>query len=283
MKKKILLFSFLSMMFSCVSQNPKNNNDMNTEHLTYFSFSHCNTMMRFNGEKYEVSALKDGRIKIVIDEGFPEEKEFYIEDTTIFDELTALVKTYKMDRYKDNYQPTMRVFDGDSWSVYYRYDSKRSHSSGGYMAWPDNYHEAREAISQYFQKWRDYPVPTKEINLFQYTCRNNQGCDIEYRIERGENEAIVYMRNVERQLEETFSVSNDNLVELQELVNVYRMKDERSSTTSDEDASTYRFLVEYSTGDTIDFLGYHTTFLGGLESAFVYYFEKWLPTDDNGK
>ena len=281
MKKNILLFSFLSMMVSCVSQNPKNNNDMNTERLTYFSFNHHNTMARFNGESYLVSAQKDGRIHIVIDESYPNEKDFYIDDTTIFDDLLSIVKQYKMDKYKSNYQPSMQIHDGDSWSLYYSFDSKRSVSSDGYMAWPDNYREARRAIGEYFQKWRDYPIQAKEINLFFYTCTNKQGCDIEYRIERGEQEATLYMRNAEYATDKQIVVSNNHLTELQELVNIYRMKEECSRTTDDDSASIYRFFVSYNTGDTIDFQGYHTTFLGGLESAFVNFFDRWLPIRGN--
>ena len=281
MKKDLLFIGLLALSVSCISQTPKNNSTMNAERLTYFSFDHHNSMARFYGENYKVSTEKDGRIHIIIDEGFPKEKDFYIDDTTIFDELLAIVKQYQMDNYRSRYQPSMDITDGDSWSLYYKYDSKRSVSSGGYMAWPDNYGNARKALSDYFQKWRDYPMPVKEINLFQYTCHNNYGCDIEYRMERGENEAVLYMRNAELQFEKTFSVSNDNLAELQELVNVFRMKEEFNRTISDDSASVYRFVVAYSTGDAIDFQGYHTTFLGGLESAFVHFFSNWLPIQGN--
>ena len=166
MKKNLLLLGLLSLLGSCMSQNPQNNNTMNTERLTYFSFDHHNTMARFSGESYQVSTEKDGRIHIVIDEAFPDEKEFYIDDTTIFDSLKAIVDEYKMDKYKGSYQPRMQVFDGDSWSVYYKYDSGRSVSSGGYMAWPDNYREMRQALSNYFQQWRDYQIGIKVIDFF---------------------------------------------------------------------------------------------------------------------
>ncbi len=281
MWKIILLIGLLAIVASCVSQSPQNPKEMNNERLNYFSFNHHNTMARFNGESYLVSTQKDGRIHIVIDEGYPNEKDFYIDDTTIFDDLQAIVKQLKMDKYKNNYKPKMEIFDGDSWSLSYSYDSKRSVSSGGYMAWPDNYREARQAIGEYFQKWRDYPIQAKEINLFHYTCTNKQGCDIEYRLERGEQQATLYMRNAEYETDKQLTVSNDHLTELQELVNIYRMKDENSRTTDDDSASAYRFFVSYNTGDTIDFQGYHTTFLGGLESAFVCFFDRWLPIRGN--
>lgn len=263
---------------SCIAQNPK---EMKKERLTYFSFDHHNTMVWHSGEKYNVSTEKDGRIHIVIDEGYPEEKDFYINDTTIFDELDSIIKVFKMHKWDDRYQPKTRVFDGDSWSIYFRYGLGKSKGSGGYMAWPDNYHAARHAISEYFQKWRDYPIQAKEINLFQYICKNKQGRDIKYRIERGEQEAKLFIRNAEYDTDKEVAVSNDYLKELQELVNIYRLKDEYNHITEDDSASGYSFFICYNTGDTIDFLGYYTTFAGGQIEPFLSFFDRWLPVRGN--
>ena len=270
----------MTLMISCNAQN-HNNNDMKTEHLTYFSYDHHNSMAWHSGEKYNVSTEKDGRIHIVIDEGFPEEKDFYIDDTTIFDELDSIIKAFKMHKWHDKYQPKMRIFDGDSWSLYFKYGSGKSKGSGGYMAWPNNYHEARQAISAYFQKWRDYPIQAKEINLFQYTCKNKQGRDIEYRLERGDQEAKLFIRNAEYDTDKEVAVSNDYLTELKELVNMYRLKDERNRTTDDDSASVYRFFIGYNTGDTIDFTGYYTTFVSGQTAPFLSFFGHWLPVRGN--
>lgn len=268
-------------MVSCNAQNTDNTKNMKTERLTYFSFDHHNTMSMYNGEKYKMETMKDGKIHIIIDEGFPKEKDFFIDDATIFDELKAIVDEFKMDKYKDHYKSKMKVFDGDSWSLYYKYDSGRSVSSGGYMAWPNNYRDAHQALSDYFQKWRDYPVDVKGIDLFQYTCKNSQGRDIEYRMERGEQEATLTIRNAEYETNKQVSVSNDYLERLQELVNTYGLKDERSRSSDEEDASNYRFLVCYNTGDTIDFTGYYTTFEGGQMRAFTSFFSHWLPVRGN--
>ena len=277
-KKNLLLLVLMCGLVSCIAQNPK---EMKKERLTYFSYDHHNTMAWHSGEKYNVSAEKDGRIHIVIDEGFPKEKDFYINDTTIFDELDSIIKAFKMHKWHDKYHPRMEIFDGDSWSLYYKYDSGKSQGSGGYMAWPDNYHEARQAISAYFQKWRDYPIQAKEINLFQYTCTNKQGRDIEYRLERGEQEARLFIRNAEYDTDKEGAVSNDYLKDLQELVNMYRLKDEYSRATDDDSASVYRFFICYSTGDTIDFTGYYTTFVSGQTAPFLGFFDHWLPVRGN--
>ncbi len=151
MKNQLLFIALMAFAVSCIS--PKHNNkEMKSERLTYFSFEHRNSMAQ-SGKKFNVSTMQDGKVRLVIDEGFPDEKEFYLDDTTIFDDLLVIVKTYKMDEYKADYSPKIEVYDGDSWDLYYRYDTKRSVSSGGYMEWPDNYHEMRRALSKYFQKW----------------------------------------------------------------------------------------------------------------------------------
>lgn len=153
MKKQLfLLAGLLAMAVSCVSPKHNNNKEMNTEHLTYFSFDHHNAMAE-SGEKYTVSTLEDGRVHVVVGNGFYDKKEFDLDDNTIFEELLTIVKAYKMDKYKRDYQPLMDIYDGDSWSLYYKYDSGRNVSSGGYMAWPDKYHEMRKALSELFARW----------------------------------------------------------------------------------------------------------------------------------
>lgn len=282
MKKNLLFTSLLFFAVSCMSQNPQNNNQMNNERLTYFSFDHHNSMAMFNGENYKVSTEKDGRIHVVIDESYPNEKEFYLTDSTIFDELLAIVKTYKMDKYRSNYKPSMQIFDGDSWDLYYKYNSGRSVSSGGYMEWPDNYGEARHALADYFQKWRDYDNGVKVIDYFKFTCQNNRGRDMEYTLERGESEATMTLRDSEHEFDSSFAVSNDYLVELQQLCNVVRLKEEMYNYyTSDENATRCTYFVRYNTGDTISGITCYTQYPGHKESDITNFFSRWLPIRGN--
>ena len=154
MKFQLLIIVLAALAVSCVS--PKHSKkEMNKEHLTYFSFDHHSSMLAQNGERYNVGIMQDGKVHLVINEGLPNEKEFYLDDTTIFDDLLVIVKTYEMDKYKADYRPEIEAYDGDSWTLYYMYDTKRSVSSGGYMEWPDNYRQMRQALSEYFQKWRE--------------------------------------------------------------------------------------------------------------------------------
>ena len=270
--KRIPLFTgLLALVVSCAS--PKHNNEMKTEHLTYFSYDHHNSMAIFYGEKYDVSIMEDGRVHVVIDEGFPGEKEFYLDDSTIFDELLEIVKTFKMDKYKENYQPGMQVFDGDSWSLYYKYDSNRSVSSGGYMAWPDNYRDMRKALSDYFQKWREYQQGVLAMDYFKFTCKNRQGCDIEYTLERGDAEAVMTLRNAEKGIDKTLKVSNDVMKELQEQANSVQLKSTLYDYhTDDENATRCTYFVRYNTGDTLNGYTCHTQYPSHKVTAILEFF-----------
>ena len=278
MKKNILLLSLFTLMVSCMSQNPQNHSTMNKERLTYFSFNHHNSMARFNGEGYIVKAEKDGRIRVIIDEAFPDEKEFIIDDTSIFDSLKAIVDEYKMDKYRSDYQPLMQIFDGDSWSLYYKYDSGRSVSSGGYMAWPRNYGDARRALAEYFQQWRDYQIGIKLIDYLKFTSKNSQGRDIEYTLERGEDEATLTLRNAELNIEETLKVSNDYMTELQKVVNEVRLKEDMYDYYTDKENYTEcRFNVRYNNDDTINAVNCYSDYPGFRERGIMVFFNKWLP------
>ncbi len=276
MKKLLLFAGLLAVTTLCMSQNNNNKEKMEKEHIVYFSFDQ-NNAMAMNGEKYNVSILKDGRIKIVIDEGLRGEKELYTDDSTIFDELLNLVKTYEMDKYESNYQPDMRVFDGDSWSLYYKYDTRRSVSSGGYMAWPDNFREAHEAMSHYFQKWRDCQKGVVEIDYFKFTTKNNQGRDIAYTLERGETEATITIHDAEQGIDKSLKVSNDVITEFHQRASLVRLKSSLyDHIPSDPDATMSTYFVRYNNGDTIEGKTGYTTYPSHKESAIMDFFERWL-------
>ena len=273
---RFLIFSgLMGLAVSCVSPN-LNNNDMDTEHLTYFSYDHHNSMSQ-SGEKYDVSYTEDGRIHVVIDEGAPQEKEFYLSDSVIFDELLTIVKTYKTDKYKEKYKPWAHITDGDSWSLYYKYDSKRSISSGGYMAWPGNYREMRSALSEYFQKWRNHKEGVLTMDYFKFTSKNNKGRDMVFTLERGEKEATMTIQDAERGIDKTLNVSNDVMQKLQERANSVNLKDKGYDyITEEEDATRSTYFVRYNTGDSISGVTCHTKYPSHKVRGIINFFSPWL-------
>lgn len=274
--KKCLFSGLVALVVSCVS--PKHNNDdMKAERLTSFSFDHHNSMAIYNGEKYDVSTTQDGRVHVVIDEGFPGEKEFYLNDAAIFDELLEIVKTYKTDKYKENYKPKFRIFDGDNWSLHYRFDSKRSVSSGGYMAWPKNYREMRQALSDYFQKWREHQEGVLTMDYFKFTSKSPQGSEKEYTLERGAEEATMTLRDTERGIDKTLKVSNDVMQQFQEKANSANLKAKMYDyVTDDADATRCTYFVRYNTGDSISGTTCHTQYPSHKVTAILNFFKKYM-------
>lgn len=274
MKRFLLFIGLWALVSSCVSQAPENNG--NKERLVYFSFDHHNSMSQC-GEKYAVSMMEDGRVRVVIDEGFPEEKEFYLDDRSIFDELLVIVKSYKMDKYKESYSPRMEIFDGDNWSLNYQYDTKRSVRSGGYMAWPDNYREARHAISDYFKKWRDYQTGVLEIDYFEFTCTNNQGCDLAYSLQRGDEMATVILRDAQRGVDKRLQVDNAYMKKFNQMANSVRLKDKvYDYVTDDAEATRCTYFVRYNTGDTISGITCYTQYPSNKVTAILEFFNRWV-------
>ena len=271
----IVLAGMVALVASCAS--PKhNNNEMKTERLTYFSYDHHNSMSQ-DGERYNVKLQEDGRVHVVIDEGRPSEKEFYLDDSTILDELLAIVKEYKMDKYKEDYKPWMDITDGDNWSLYYKYDTKRSVSSGGYMAWPDNYGEMRKALSGYFQKWREYEKGVLLIDYFHFTCKNKAGRDEEYTLERGATEATMTLRDAEKGIDKTLKMDNGIMMELQQTANAANLKSTLYDYhTDDENATRCTYYVRYSTGDTLSGYTCFTQYIGHKENAILEFFRPWM-------
>lgn len=275
MKKPFFIAGLLALVASCASPR-HNNNEMTAEHLIYFSYDHHNSMSQC-GERYDVTLTDDGKVHVVIDEGSPEEKEFYLHDTAIFDELLEIVKTYKTDKYKENYKPRMQIFDGDNWSLYYKYDSQRRVSSGGYMAWPDNYHEMRKALSDYFQKWREYQEGVLEIEYFKFTVKNNHGVDQEYTLERGAEQATMTLRDAEKGIDKTLQVGNETLKRLQQIANAAQLKSTLYDYhSSDPEATCCTYFVRYSTGDTLSGYTCHTQYPSRKVSDVCEFFSHWM-------
>ena len=275
----ILMSTALSVAAAaCSTQKIDNHNDMEQERLTYFSFDQHNSMAIFNGEKYNVRALPDGRVHVVIDEGFPGEKEFYLSDSTLFDGLLDIVATYNTDRYRSQYMPRMAITDGDSWSLYYTYASGRSVSSGGYMEWPDNYREMRRALRELFRPLRERQEGMLTLDCLRFTCRDSQGCDIEYSIERGAAEATVTLHDARRGVDDTLHVGNDRLDELQQLANTVSLRSRMYDYVTDNpEATRCTYYVRYNTGDTYEGVTCHTQYPSQKVSAIMHFFSQWMP------
>ena len=163
MKTMIVLVSLLSL-FGCRSLE----NELKNDTITSFSLSEGGGMNRFSGFGYQVNETKDGRVHFLFDEGLPNEKEFTIDDHSVFDSLQQIIMKYKMYNYRDYYRPPFDITDGKSWHLSVHYASGKSISSGGYMHGPNGYRSAFEEIIACLDHWKELPVDINEVTSFLY-------------------------------------------------------------------------------------------------------------------
>lgn len=253
--------------------------------MTRFEYDRHNSMRIYNGMSYKVSLLDDGRVDILINEGFPDEKEIITDDKTVFDDLQAIVDEFGMLKYKDSYQPKMHITDGDSWHLYIKYGTgyKNSFSSSGYMAGPDNHRKAEKAIVEYFKKWVETPLPEKRIEEFVFNSHNDRGLEINYHLTRDENgKATLTMCNTEHSVdgkpfEGVFSFNEDYFEELEELVKTSRLKKCEGNQYPSDSSNTQYYKVSFSDGTVYEGTCYYDNFMDYQGRNISAFFNDWLP------
>lgn len=155
-----------SSIFGC--NNPGAKVDPN-DTITYFSYSKGGGMRRFDGFKYLVEATKDGRAHFRFNEDYPDEKDFTIDDCSVFDSLQQIVLKHKMYKYDGHYKPDFDILDGQSWSFYVKYASGATISAGGYMAGPNGYGDAFQEVRDCLDHWKETQAEVNGLVSFDYS------------------------------------------------------------------------------------------------------------------
>ena len=231
--------------------------------ITFFSLSEGGGMARFSGFGYLVEETKDGKVHFLFDEGFPNEKEFTIDDHSVFDSLQSIILKHKMYYYSGHYQPEFDITDGHSWSLSVRYASKKSIHAGGYMAGPEGYGRAFREIGECLDRWKELPIATNEVVSFLYEYGPDR-----YTLERKDDHAVMTIDNElsgkHQELERELEVLDD----LRVLFNVYRLKmNSTRSSNLDFEYTPWMFEITYSNGDHYHYESYDSSFQSGYTNA----------------
>lgn len=268
---KAPVFFAVLLGFAC-SACTLNTGAKTPERLTYFSFGEHGSMAN-SGESYSLSITKDGQLSILIDEGMLSETKMLLPETTLLDSLLAIVKTYKMDKYKNDYRPPYDVFDGDSWSLYYSYDSGRSLSSGGYMAWPKNFSEARQAIVALLRPLRE----RQAITSLHFSATDGQGHNIEYSLEHGTSVTTLTFRDAERSLDTTLALNNSDMCDLyyyhESAWLVKILREPEALPAGNSDATSVNYSLTLADGTSLS----GTTGKKSTLEFLTDFFRRWLP------
>lgn len=259
MKLMILLASMLSLF------GDKNDT------ITSFSLREDGGMSRFSGFSYSIKETKDGRVNFRFDEGYPDEKEFTLDDHSVFDSLQQIIIRYKMHKYHGHYRPTFSVTDGKSWSLDVRYASGKSISAGGYMDGPSGYRQAFQDIRQCLKHWKELPIPQNEIVSFLYVYGKER-----YTIERKDNYALLTYDNEETGEHKVFEKKLDMLEDLRIVFNINGLKMNNKRGNTDFECTLWMYEINYSNGDNYRYESYDRDYKCGYTNSLQGFISRWM-------
>ena len=265
----VIIASLLSL-FGC--QSPGNEgNEFENDTIVSFSLSEGGGMNPFGGFGYSITETKDGRVHFLFNEGHPDEKEFYLDDHSVFDSLQQIIMKHKMYTYQGNYDPPIEVTDGASWSLHVRYKSKKSISAGGYMAGPEGYREAFSDIMDCLDQWKNMPMPVNEVVSFRYEYGPET-----YLFDRKDDHAELTYDNKETGDHQVLVRDLEMLEDIKILLNIYRLKTNNTRGTVEDSYTLWMFEVDYSNGDHYRYEGYDSTFECGYTVAIKGLISDWM-------
>lgn len=254
-------------MFSFFSEN---------DTITYFSLGEGGGMNRFSGFNYHIEKTKDGQVHFLFNEGFPDEKEFTIDDFSVFDSLQQIVKKHKMYKYKGNYRPVFDILDGKSWSLYVKYASGKTISANGYMDGPRGYRDAFEDIQNCLNHWKELPMAVNEVVSFKYDYGKEH-----YTVERKDDHALLTYDNEETGEHKVLERELEMLDNLRILFNIDGLKMNGSRGNIDFECTEWMYDITYSNGEHYRYESYDRGFKCGYTYSLQGFISDWMEEKEN--
>jgi len=213
---------------------------------------------------YQAERLDNGRTRVTVMVGNDRDRVFETEGS-LMDSLEALVRQYRMYRYKGHYEPRMEIMDGDSWSLDLRFTDGSSTSCGGYMAYPPG--KGAEAIGKtegLLSRWL-YQEPAEEVGLisFSYQLFCDEG-DEAYSMQLKDAVCTVSSRPMGVPTAFTSEAADAYLAtRLANMIRWCHLASYTGENPAEEDASRPRWILkaEYANGfkiETMDYLDRET-------------------------
>ena len=125
-------------------------NTTNIQNIEYFSFSFSEGMAINDNAYYRIECEEERCMKIIKPVGEEKETKKGITRQEI-EKLEELLKKYQVASWNHFNKYDKNVLDGNSFSLSIRTSTGKTYSATGYMKWPKNYREVKQAIQDYFE------------------------------------------------------------------------------------------------------------------------------------
>ena len=259
--KLILLMSLLSI-FGCGGTNPTQTQDPANDgpvRLDSFYYTATHGYRGFTNRGYHADRLKDGSVRITVELGDDRDR-ISTADASFMDSLEAIVREFRMDKYKENYKPRFDVKDGDSWSFRLKYSDGKTINSGGYFELPPNGHEAFEKVEKFFAPCINIePEDNKALVSFRYELYTEKEGSEVFWLKKGESRDAIYFRLLGKWEGWNYYCADPKLLEeiAEELRDLHACS-YCGEDLSKEDKSRPRWIsiIEYADGRTFELIDY---------------------------
>ena len=255
----ILLLMALFSLFGCGHKTPAPEPAVDgPTRIDSFYYSATHGFRGFTNRGYRAERLNDGTVRITVELGNDRDRIF-VADASVMDALEAIVKEYKMNRYKEKYMPVFDVKDGDTWDFSLNYsDGKRVHSHG-YVAQPDGAREAFQKVEDLFAPWRDRePSTDTDLVSFRYELHGEEGTEV-FWFKKDEYHNAVYIRTLGSYDGWNYYCGDEKVLErLAEEMRDIHACSYCGEKLSEEDPSRPRWvaILEYADGSRFELLDY---------------------------
>ena len=258
--KLLLLMSLLSF-FGCRPSNPAPNPQPVPEgpvRLDSFYYTATHGYRGFTNRGYRAERMYDGNARITIELGDDRDRVF-VAEASVLDSLEAIVREYKMDRYRERYMPMFDIKDGDTWDFSLKYSDGKRVRSGGYEALPTGGREAFDKVEAFFAPWLAIePSEDAALVAFRYELHNGEGSEVYWFRKEAEHNA-VYFRDLGSWEGWNYSCGDPQVLEL--LARDMRYSKACSycgEKLSEEDKSRPRWIavLEYEDGQLFELMDY---------------------------
>jgi len=207
---------------------------------------------------YRAERLENGNTRVSVLVGNDRDRVFETEGS-LMDSLEALVREYRMDRFKGHYEPKMDILDGDSWSMEICYTDGSSTSCGGYMAYPHRGAEGIFKTEGILSRWL-YQEPAEEVALvsFRYEYCDGEGSEA-YAFQLKDTVCTAFMQPYGQAKGQTFEGVDPELSK--RIANDIRWNHMGSyigENRAEEDKTRPRWILtaEYENGQKIEAMDY---------------------------
>ncbi len=123
------------------------------EKIISFEYSYTKGYAQYCDEIFKLKFQEGKYVATVKEYGIPEEKAVQIEVDDSFEaKLEDILKEFKVATWNGFNKFDKHVLDGNSFNLYIKMENDNTIDSSGYMVWPKNYREFKEAIINIFKE-----------------------------------------------------------------------------------------------------------------------------------